>query len=1408
MSPRILGPFLLASLLLLPALAQTTTSESANNTAACGPNDTRTWCDPNYNGGQGFTGWSDIEPVWNGVNPLSGSGEPITTIVANAAPKNVSKENVHNLLPSSQRNAKVFITIQAWFSGAANGSKSLDGVSFPYAQDTSSHKMNGAIDCPWNAQQLGATNDCGNDSSVSQARWDDVVRDLFQRGYDGVSVVNAGGDNTCPLNVPYRGQANNFSATCQAKGTQYRVAWSTKRILRAMQNADGGTYAGMQMVFHLTNSAWKFNDTCGNNSGWTSDIERRSFQVRCVQEKIRADFLWWANNIWNTSQGFKDASLNPNLPPVLIFDESGVFAKLDGSALCTSANPCTTLSGSTCNSSTDCWTQLWQQHKAWMAANPSANARLLFRDGGAFDSTQHPSSDGGFLWIGHSNAGTCSGSTCTTGETNSGGTLPNGVTAQTQLDWKGLQQSGAPSIVPTRVEWFYNRARCTWETANGTNHCPSGNTLIGKLAYASAYKGFDSHFADWWHRNDGPAGTVGTPFNAVTSQQCGQVWHDTFDIVDDVGFDSAHPAQVVLVNTWDDFEEGHETQTGIDNCLNTISPTLQAGDILHWDISFSSAAGSSQKTIDHYSLFDQNVAQVEDNISKSNCGNSETSCSIALDSFQWEKGVHTLFVKAIGKSSIQNKVSTTVAFTANPVSALSKTTVNCGDVQVGFTGTCNGGFSITNNGNAVLRISQITSSDPTQFPITNTCPTVTAGAVCQVSPTFHPSSAGTKTATITIASNDDHTPQQVSLSGTGCATQDCGGGPPPDPNLTITVLNSSGQADFGVQAIGTTSSPLTVRLQNTGGGTVTISSIGITGDYATTQCGSLSAGAICDLTVTFTPTAQGIRAGVLSVNGDPSGSIQLTGIGGEVVFANIDQSSSWTICGTSQCTGGQGNATGTVNLVSTPSLDGTSGQFTISGSTPYSNVRYETTLTNNSALAHYTMDASVLLTDPNVPQGFYLGMSQAVNNNYYPFKFYCDLKNLHHWRVWDGQGMTWQDTGLSCVATDFPANTWVHLTFDFDRTAANQMHYQSITKDGHEMTIEQSYDPATHSPDTILAIFEEFGNSTQSTYSVTIDKWSITASGNANPGPDLSVNVAQLAFPNQATLNQAGPVKTITLMNTGTTAQSIGVSIASPFNQTNDCPASLSAGGHCTVSVTFTPTAKGAATSTLSITGSTMNINVPVSGIGGAITFANIDQTAAWTAFPDAGANGTLTLGVSSPAQDGSSARFQIGGTGSYHNVHWEDTLVNNSALMHYTMDGYVFMPDPASAQAFQIGLSQAVSNNYYPFKFLCDLKSGGFWKIWDGAGQTWSTTTAACNVTSFPANTWVHVIVDFERTAGNQLKYNTIILNEVPTPLGGITFGPATKSPDTILATFGLNGNSTQSTYSVSIDSWNVTAW
>jgi hypothetical protein len=278
------------------------------------------------------------------------------------------------------------------------------------------------------------------------------------------------------------------------------------------------------------------------------------------------------------------------------------------------------------------------------------------------------------------------------------------------------------------------------------------------------------------------------------------------------------------------------------------------------------------------------------------------------------------------------------ATAAAPTVQISTTSLNFNSEPVGSKSTAQT-VTLTNSGSAALPISSISASG--DFAETQNCgSSVAAGANCTISVTFMPTTSGTRTGTLTISDSATSSPQTVALSGTGIAA---GSGVP-------AVMFSPTSLTFASQSIGSTSAAQSVKLTNSGPGTLAITSISTSGNFAETDtCAgtSVAAGANCSISVTFTPTASGSRTGTLTIADNASGSpqtVSLTGTGSDLVVsttapgisisspggsgtANIQVSASGSFSGTVNFTCSvQFQGTGTPNSLPACSFNPTQGQ--------------------------------------------------------------------------------------------------------------------------------------------------------------------------------------------------------------------------------------------------------------------------------------------------------------------------------------------------------------------------------------------------------------------------------------------------------------------------------------------------
>jgi hypothetical protein len=112
----------------------------------------------------------------------------------------------------------------------------------------------------------------------------------------------------------------------------------------------------------------------------------------------------------------------------------------------------------------------------------------------------------------------------------------------------------------------------------------------------------------------------------------------------------------------------------------------------------------------------------------------------------------------------------------------------------------------------------------------------------------------------------------------------------------------------------------------------------------------------------------------------------------------------------------------------------------------------------------------------------------------------------------------------------------------------------------------------------------------------------VSLSGTGTPAPTVTISPSSLTFPDEA-VSMSSPPQVATLTNTGTVQLNI-TSIALTGNnpgdyaQTNTCGSTITAGGTCTVSVTFTPSTTGIRKADVTITDNTSHGSQTISLLG------------------------------------------------------------------------------------------------------------------------------------------------------------------------------------------------------------------
>ena len=126
----------------------------------------------------------------------------------------------------------------------------------------------------------------------------------------------------------------------------------------------------------------------------------------------------------------------------------------------------------------------------------------------------------------------------------------------------------------------------------------------------------------------------------------------------------------------------------------------------------------------------------------------------------------------------------------------------------------------------------------------------------------------------------------------------------------------------------------------------------------------------------------------------------------------------------------------------------------------------------------------------------------------------------------------------------------------------------------------------------------------------------------------------------------------VTLSNTGNAALTISsIATSANFGQTNNCGGSVAASGSCTINVTFSPTATGPLTGTLTITDNSNGVagstqSVALSGTGQDFTLAPPSGSST-SATVAPGQSATYTLSVAGEGGFNQSVSFTCTGAPS-----------------------------------------------------------------------------------------------------------------------------------------------------------------
>jgi hypothetical protein len=209
------------------------------------------------------------------------------------------------------------------------------------------------------------------------------------------------------------------------------------------------------------------------------------------------------------------------------------------------------------------------------------------------------------------------------------------------------------------------------------------------------------------------------------------------------------------------------------------------------------------------------------------------------------------------------------------------------------------------------------------------------------------------------------------------------------------------------------------------------------------------------------------------------------------------EESPWLTCGNCGNNGGTGATAAYSDTlgIASPSEDGSSTQFSIAATVPFTNGYFyqkHTPVTTQINALTYEFDLYIPQGSENSPQAIEFECQQILNGWVYNFSWQA-LYPGDQWRIFDYGLSRWDSTGLAF--TRFTPGAWHHILAEYHNdTTAHTVLHDALTIDGVRFPVNIS-----HNAFFSGAINNQFtnavqldSNSTATAYSIYIDKMRIT----------------------------------------------------------------------------------------------------------------------------------------------------------------------------------------------------------------------------------------------------------------------------------------------------------------------------
>ena len=545
----------------------------------------------------------------------------------------------------------------------------------------------------------------------------------------------------------------------------------------------------------------------------------------------------------------------------------------------------------------------------------------------------------------------------------------------------------------------------------------------------------------------------------------------------------------------------------------------------------------------------------------------------------------TLITTTIGATDLAGGATPNTATDTTTVEApsvtLAPTSISFAAQQVGTTSTSQP-VTLSNNGNQPLVINGVTASG--DFSATSHCVSpLGVGASCTIDVTFTPTAAGARAGSLSVNDNAAGSPHTSGLTGQG--TQ---------PAITLNPIS----LDFGDQRLNTPSSARQITLTNSGSAPLKIASIAAGGEFAITNntCPAspttLGVNATCTVDVTFTPSALGSRSGTLTITSDAVNSPHTAPLAGKGTQPAVQLAPASLSFGSQALN--TTSSTKQITLTNSGTAPLTISSITATGDFAQTNACPTTIAAGGTCVINVTFTPTAL--------GARTGQLSIAD----------DAPGSPHTAALDGTGLG-AAVQINPASLDFGSlavsSTSAARTVTITNTGNSNLTFTSIATSGdyaHTTTCPSGATPlAPNASCTVSVTFTPTAMGTRTGQLTFTDSAPGGAQNVALTGVGLQSALAlsptSLDFGSQR-LTTTSAARRVTLTNTGNQSLNIAsIAASGDYAKTaTTCGAGLGPSASCTVDITFTPSATGTRSGTLTISDDAPNNphTLALTGIG------------------------------------------------------------------------------------------------------------------------------------------------------------------------------------------------------------------